>query len=87
MARKMRKTNRPYLLLICLGNLITRALMQAVPRRRKLDKQMNFKPIPSPIHPLNYQTKPSAYKKVDLGHFVLQGVWDGESSVDSALLA
>lgn len=62
----------------------TRALMQAVPiadpRRRKLDKQMSFKPIPSPIHPASYQPEPSVYDEVDTGHFVLQGDWDGVNS-------
>ena len=67
----------------------TLALMQAVPiadpRRRKLDKPMNFKPIPSPIHPMSYQPEPSVYKEVDAGHFVLQGVWDGDTSVGAAV--
>jgi len=65
----------------------TRALMQAVPiadpSQRKLDKQMNFKPIPSPIHPVSYQPEPSVYEEVEAGHFVLQGVWDGDNSVDA----
>ena len=56
----------------------TRALMSAVPiadpRLRKLDKELNFKPIPSPIHPLTYKPEPSAYDKVDSGHYVLQAV-------------
>lgn len=63
----------------------TRALMSAVPvadpSLRKLDKELSFKPIPSPIHPLSYTPKPSVYDEIDAGHFVLQGVWDGESSV------
>ncbi len=62
----------------------TRALMQAVPiadpSRRKLDKPMSFKPIPSPIYPKNYKPEPSVYNEVDAGHFVLQGNWDGAST-------
>ncbi|TNF65123.1 MAG: ABC transporter ATP-binding protein [Rhodobacteraceae bacterium] len=53
----------------------TQALMKAVPiadpRQRKQEKDLNFKPIPSPIHPLGYQPQPSAYKEVEPGHFVL----------------
>jgi peptide/nickel transport system ATP-binding protein len=53
----------------------TRALMKAVPiadpRRRKSEKDLNFKPIPSPIHPLDYHAEPSAYQEVEPGHFVL----------------
>jgi glutathione transport system ATP-binding protein len=43
----------------------TKALMKAVPiadpLRRKKEKDLNFKPIPSPIHPLGYVTEPSVY--------------------------
>jgi len=53
----------------------TQALMKAVPiadpRRRKSEKDLNFKPIPSPIHPLDYKPEPSAYKEVEPGHFVM----------------
>ncbi len=53
----------------------TRALMKAVPiadpRKRKSEKDLNFKPIPSPIHPVGYQPEPSAYQEVSPGHFVL----------------
>ncbi|MFU8864973.1 MAG: ABC transporter ATP-binding protein [Rhodobacterales bacterium] len=53
----------------------TRALMKAVPvadpRQRKTERDLNFKPIPSPIHPVNYQSAPSEYKEVSKGHFVL----------------
>ncbi len=53
----------------------TQALMKAVPiadpRRRKSEKDLNFKPIPSPIHGLDYVPEPSAYKEVEPGHFVL----------------
>ena len=53
----------------------TQALMKAVPvadpRRRKSEKDLNFKPIPSPIHPVGYAPEPSVYKEVDPDHFVL----------------
>jgi len=53
----------------------TQALMKAVPiadpRRRKSEKDLNFKPIPSPIHPLGYAPEPSRYDEVEPGHFVL----------------
>ena len=53
----------------------TRALMKAVPiadpRQRKDERDLNFKPIPSPIHPVSYVAKPSVYREVALGHKVL----------------
>jgi peptide/nickel transport system ATP-binding protein/glutathione transport system ATP-binding protein len=53
----------------------TQALMKAVPiadpRKRKQEKDLNFKPIPSPIHPRDYQPAPSEYNEVEPGHFVL----------------
>ncbi len=53
----------------------TQALMKAVPiadpRRRKAEKDLNFKPIPSPIHSLEYEPAPSEYDEVEPGHFVL----------------
>ena len=53
----------------------TKALMKAVPiadpRQRKLEKDLNFKPIPSPIHQVGYQPKPSVYEEVGPGHRVL----------------
>ena len=53
----------------------TQALMKAVPiadpTQRKSENDLNFKPIPSPIHPTNYQPVPSAYKEVGPGHKVL----------------
>jgi len=43
----------------------TKALMKVVPiadsLRRKKEKDLNFKPIPSPIHPLGYMAAPSEY--------------------------
>ena len=53
----------------------TQALMKAVPiadpRRRKAEHELNFKPIPSPIHPLDYTAAPSEYREVSPGHRVL----------------
>ncbi len=53
----------------------TQALMRAVPiadpNRRKSEKDLNFKPIPSPIHPIGYNPAPSEYLEVEPGHFVL----------------
>ncbi|MGR3548668.1 MAG: oligopeptide/dipeptide ABC transporter ATP-binding protein, partial [Roseovarius sp.] len=53
----------------------TQALMKAVPiadpRRRKSEKDLNFKPIPSPIHPVSYRPEPSVYREVERGHHVL----------------
>ncbi|WP_223422432.1 ABC transporter ATP-binding protein [Tateyamaria pelophila] len=53
----------------------TQALMKAVPiadpRKRKAEKDLNFKPIPSPIHPVGYDPAPSEYDEVEPGHFVL----------------
>ncbi|EBA09605.1 ABC transporter ATP-binding protein [Sagittula stellata] len=53
----------------------TKALMKAVPiadpRRRKAEKDLNFKPIPSPIHPVGYEAGPSVYEEVSPGHLVL----------------
>ncbi len=53
----------------------TQALMKAVPiadpRQRKSEKDLNFSPIPSPIHPVGYEAAPSEYKEVGPGHKVL----------------
>jgi len=53
----------------------TQALMKAVPiadpRRRKSEKDLNFKPIPSPIHRVGYEPGRSVYEEVTPGHFVL----------------
>ncbi|MCA0939417.1 ABC transporter ATP-binding protein [Salipiger pacificus] len=53
----------------------TKALMSAVPiadpRRRKSEKDLNFKPIPSPIHPVGYEPEPNVYQEVGPDHFVL----------------
>jgi peptide/nickel transport system ATP-binding protein/glutathione transport system ATP-binding protein len=54
----------------------TQALMKAVPiadpRKRKDESELNFKPIPSPIHPVSYVAEPSVYREVEPGHLVLE---------------
>ncbi|WP_187428707.1 Glutathione import ATP-binding protein GsiA [Roseobacter fucihabitans] len=54
----------------------TQALMKAVPiadpRQRKDESELNFKPIPSPIHPVGYMPAPSVYREVSPGHLVLE---------------
>ncbi|MEX3014467.1 ABC transporter ATP-binding protein [Gymnodinialimonas hymeniacidonis] len=53
----------------------TQALLSAVPvadpAQRKTDKDLNFKPIPSPVHPLDYVPAPSEYREVGPGHMIL----------------
>ena len=53
----------------------TKSLLAAVPvadpAQRKSDKDLNFKPIPSPIYPIGHEPGPSAYDEVASGHFVL----------------
>ncbi|KMW56358.1 Dipeptide transport ATP-binding protein DppD [Candidatus Rhodobacter oscarellae] len=53
----------------------TKSLMSAVPvadpTRRKSERELNFKPIPSPIHPIGYTPEPSVYREVSPGHQVL----------------
>ncbi len=53
----------------------TQALMSAVPiadpHRRKSEKDLNFKPIPSPIHPVGFEPVQNEYKEVSPGHKVL----------------
>ncbi|MDO5612782.1 MAG: ABC transporter ATP-binding protein [Paracoccus sp. (in: a-proteobacteria)] len=53
----------------------TRQLMSAVPvadpRQKKISEDLNFRPIPSPIHPLDYQPAPSVYHEIAPGHKVL----------------
>ena len=53
----------------------TQDLLKAVPiadpDRRKLERDLNFKPLPSPIHNLNYRSEPSVYRKVAKDHYVL----------------
>ncbi|QGX97968.1 ABC transporter ATP-binding protein [Roseovarius faecimaris] len=53
----------------------TKALLQAVPvadpSRRRVERDLNFRPIPSPIHPVGYEPEPSVYEEVSPGHVVL----------------
>jgi len=53
----------------------TQALLKAVPiadpRHRKSEKDLNFKPIPSPVHGLDYKPVPSEYEEISRQHFVL----------------
>ena len=48
-----------------------KAVPIADPRNRKSEKDLNFKPIPSPIHGPGYTPEPSAFDEVEPGHFVL----------------
>jgi len=54
----------------------TKALMTAVPiadpAKKQLDRDLQFKAIPSPIHALDYIPEPSVYTEITRGHFVLQ---------------
>ncbi|MDB6176442.1 ABC transporter ATP-binding protein [Paracoccus sp. Z330] len=53
----------------------TKQLMAAVPvadpRRKKINEDLRFRPIPSPIHPVGYQPPRSVYHEVAAGHHVL----------------
>ncbi len=53
----------------------TRALMKAVPiadpRRRTSESDLQFKPIPSPIHPVGHEPAKTEFEEVSPGHFVL----------------
>ena len=53
----------------------TKSLLAAVPvadpTQRKSEKDLNFKPIPSPIFPVGHEPGPSVYEEVASGHFVL----------------
>jgi len=54
----------------------TKSLMKAVPvadpRQRKIESELNFKPIPSPIFPIGHEPGASAYEEVAPGHRVLK---------------
>jgi peptide/nickel transport system ATP-binding protein/glutathione transport system ATP-binding protein len=54
----------------------TRSLLSAIPvadpGRRKIESDLKFKPIPSPIFPVGHEAAPSAYDEVEAGHFVLR---------------
>ena len=53
----------------------TQDLLKAVPiadpDKRKSERDLNFKPLPSPIHDLTHDPKPSEYKEVAKNHYVL----------------
>ena len=53
----------------------TKALLKAVPvadpARRHKEDDLQFKPIPSPIHEVGYEPGPSVYEEVEPGHVVL----------------
>ena len=53
----------------------TRQLMSAVPvadpRQKKISEDLRFRPIPSPIFPVDYVAPPSVYREVAPGHRVL----------------
>ena len=53
----------------------TQDLLKAVPiadpDKRKLERDLNFKPLPSPIHDLTHDPAPSEYKEVAKDHYVL----------------
>ena len=59
----------------------TKTLMKAVPiadpTRRKSERDLNFRPIPSPIFPVDHAPEPSRYAEVAPGHLVLEGDWGG----------
>ena len=53
----------------------TQDLLKAVPiadpDKRKSERDLNFKPLPSPIHDLKHDPVPSEYKEVAKNHYVL----------------
>ncbi len=53
----------------------TQDLLKAVPiadpDKRKSERDLNFKPLPSPIHDLTHDPRPSEYKEVAKNHYVL----------------
>jgi len=53
----------------------TQDLLKAVPiadpDKRKSERDLNFKPLPSPIHDLSHDPAPSEYKEVGKDHYVL----------------
>ena len=54
----------------------TKSLLASVPvadpSQRQLDSVLNFKPIPSPIHPIDYVAPASSYLEVAPDHLILQ---------------
>ena len=56
----------------------TKRLLSAVPvadpRTRKLIGDLDFSPIPSPIHPIDYDPAPSSYTQVGPDHFMIKDI-------------
>ena len=50
---------------------LLRAVPIADPDKRKSERDLNFKPLPSPIHDLTHDPAPSEYKEVAKNHYVL----------------
>ncbi len=54
----------------------TKSLLSAVPvadpSQRKQRRDVQFKPVPSPIYPVGYEPSPSIYEEVEPGHLVLE---------------
>ena len=50
---------------------LLRAVPIADPDKRKSERDLNFKPLPSPIHDLTHDPAPSEYKEVAKDHYVL----------------
>ncbi|MBI1493307.1 ABC transporter ATP-binding protein [Halocynthiibacter styelae] len=57
----------------------TKSLMSAVPvadpNNKMIGKELNFKPIPSPIFPVTHTAGPSEYDQIGPDHFILKGDW------------
>ncbi|WP_107497599.1 ABC transporter ATP-binding protein [Thalassobius sp. I31.1] len=57
----------------------TKSLMSAVPvadpNNKMIGKELNFKPIPSPIFPVSHTAGPSEYDQIGPDHFILKGDW------------
>jgi len=49
-----------------------KAVPIADPAKKQLDRDLQFKAIPSPIHTLDYIPEPSVYTEITRDHFVLQ---------------
>jgi peptide/nickel transport system ATP-binding protein/glutathione transport system ATP-binding protein len=66
----------------------TRQLLKAVPvadpNVRKLEADLDFKPIPSPIFDIGYEPERSVYSEISPGHRVLTTDWGGFDGVRGA---
>ncbi len=55
----------------------TKALLSAIPiadpRTRRLGEEVAFRPVPSPVFPVDHRPEPSRYREVAPGHLVLEG--------------